>query len=112
MSSTDRFCKREAPETYPKDEDWPTKKGLHVYKDKDIKELQKKLPDVKICTSPKCEFTNYDHKICYEYDQHNADMAKRGTIRTMYEIIDWKDDLKSNKIFEWYNGKKWVKLKQ
>lgn len=110
--SVDRLCKRESPESYPKNMDFPTKKGLHTYTEEGVKSLQSKYPDVKICTIPTCEFTDYDHEICYEFDQHNANMAKQGMIRTMYEIIDWKDDLRSNKIFEWYNGKKWIKLTQ
>lgn len=108
--SVDRFCKREQPEPYPADMDWPTKKGLHVYTESGVKELQIKYPDVKICTSPKCEFTDYDHEVCYKYDQHNADMAKQGMIRIMFRVLD--ESWKTEKMFEWWNDKKWILLKQ
>ena len=115
--SVDRLCKRESPESYPKDMDFPIKKGLHTYTEEGVKLLQSKYPDVKLCTSLTCEFTNFDHEISYKYVQHNKNMAKQGMIRVLHKVgstgdveLDWNSD--TNRIFEWYNGKKWIELTQ
>ncbi len=105
--TTDKYCSRDID--FTTSEIVPTS---HNYTNEDIRALEEKYPDVMICKAASCGFTTPDHEIMYEYDQHNADMAKSGTIRVMYKIIDFHPEYKSERTFDWYNGKKWITLSQ
>ena len=113
MTSIDKFCKRVVD--FTKDIDYDTSEIVptsHVYTTEDVAALYKKYPNVKICSNVTCDFTQRDHEICYEYEQHNADMAKSGTIRIMHKILDFHPVYKTERIYDWWNGKKWITLSQ
>lgn len=74
---------------------------------KTMSELKQMFPDAKICDSKICGFTDLDHAVFMESEQHDIDMQRKGMIKVMYRDLDG-----SNKIFFWYDGKQWVELKQ
>ena len=85
---------------------------------KDMDELEKMFPLAIPCRHPDCKLTDFNHAIEMELEHEYETMKKRGMIRIMYKIDqdDMKDGILNNharnKIFEWWNGEHWVRLKQ
>ena len=114
MTCVNKFCKREEFDytTAGQTSIHPMVATPHVYTTEDVAALYKKYPNVKICSNIACGFNQRDHEAMYEYEQHNADMAKSGTIRVMHKILDFYPIYKTERIYDWWNGKKWITLSQ
>ena len=80
-------------------------------KNKSMKELREMFPDVEYCDDKNCDFSDFDHGIYMQYEQHDIDMIKKGMIKILWRITDpLNGDFIHEKTFHWFNGKKWVEL--
>lgn len=58
-----------------------------------------------------CDLTPQEHRIFELYEQKKEADAKAGRIRVMYELVGDYENATWKRIFEWWNGTKWVFLK-
>lgn len=79
----------------------------------ELRELKRKYPDVKICTSPECKLSPRAHEEFYKYDQEREDAKKTGKILISYVVVE-RDGTKRwdnpREVRQKWDGEKWIEV--